>query len=153
MTWSVPLNWESNVRSAVLLDLAGAMIKHQVIDLLFKCPCQVYCGVCNVPQERPTFFHKHISYTAVYPWELVAEWFGRLPWTQTVVVSIPRRHIPRYFSVGIFAACAGVDLCCVSFNCNTGLENCSLFHIQYIQLAFVSSNRSSLCLLALVQDT
>ena len=26
----------------------------QEIDILFKCPCQVYCGVYNDPNDRPT---------------------------------------------------------------------------------------------------
>ena len=44
--------------------------------------------------------------------------------------------------------CAGVDLCCLS----SGLENCC-FHIHlYIQLAFVSINRSPVCFYVLVQD-
>ena len=28
--------------------------KASLIDLLFKCMCQVYCNVCNVPHDRPT---------------------------------------------------------------------------------------------------
>ena len=33
----------------------GAMFMHQAIDLLFKCPCQVNCGVCNVPHDHQLY--------------------------------------------------------------------------------------------------
>ena len=40
--------------SYLIVLICWDMIKHQVIDLLLKCPCQVYYGVCNVPHDRPT---------------------------------------------------------------------------------------------------
>ena len=48
-------------------SLAGDMIKHQVIDLLFNCPCQVYYGVVMFPMTA----QHYISFTAVYPQEPV----------------------------------------------------------------------------------
>ena len=34
---------------------AEDMIQHQVIDLLFRFPCQVYRGVCNVPMTTQLY--------------------------------------------------------------------------------------------------
>ena len=81
----------------------GSMIKYRVIDLLFKCPCQVYCGVCNVSHDRQT-----LSISASVTLRYICEsWWSnglgvclarRRSWVQ-----FPRWHIPPIFSVGVFA--------------------------------------------------
>ena len=54
----------------VLIICAADTIKHQVIELLFK--CQLYCGACNVPHDHPTLFISTLVTLRYIPWELVA---------------------------------------------------------------------------------
>ena len=79
------------------------MIKHQVIDLLFKCPCQVYVVFVMFPMTAQYYPFKYISFTVVYLWEAG----GLVVWacTQMVVGSIPAT-----FSVGVFAVRESINV-------------------------------------------
>ena len=94
---------------------------YQVTDFLFKVPCQVFCGVCNVPYDCPTL---SIS-TSVSLRYIRGGWWhnglgvclacrhGRRSW-----VRVPRQHIPRFFFffVGVFTVRSRFMLS--KFNCN-----------------------------------
>ena len=82
---------------------AEDMIKPQVIDLPFRFPYQVYCGVCNVSHDRPTL---SISTSVTLRYICGSRWpygLGVCLARKRSWVRFPDRHIPRFFSVGVFA--------------------------------------------------
>ena len=82
-------------------------------SLLFKCPCQVYCGVCNFPHDRPTL---SISTSATLQYIRGGRWPNGLG----VCLARMKGHgfeshagtFPDFFCQGI--CFAGVDSCCLS---------------------------------------
>ena len=98
--------------SCLIVHICWKKIEYQVIDLLYKCSCQVNCGFCNVSHDCPTLSIS-TSVTLRYirgsrlPNGLSVCLTRRRSW-----VRFPRRHIPRFLPSGF--RYAGVDLCCLS---------------------------------------
>ena len=148
---ALQIPWQKKLGNVLVRELYGDMIKHQVIDLLLKCLCQVYCGVCNVLHDcstlsRSTLVTLQYIHGSWWPSGLGVCLAHRRLW-----VRFPCKHIPWFFLLGYLLCRSWFMLS--EFNCNTmGWKTVPFFHIQYIQLAFVSSNWSSVCLHVVVQD-
>ena len=106
------------------------MIKYQVIDLPFKCLCHVYCGVCNVPHDRPTFTISTL---------ITLQDIHGSGWPNGLGNCHSRRSwvpVPHWYILCLLGnlLCKSQFMSC-KFNCNTlGWKLCSFFYHTLLKI-------------------